>query len=146
VGKVISKRATLAALAAIATSGPAHANVTISSATTQNMNCSAGVCVPTATDAVLNANALETMIASGNVKVTTTGPGVQANNIHAKTTLSWQNANTLALDAYQFDHERDSQRSGRQFPLNTRLGRLECSSGRHRFTVHELVFRRTSTV
>ena len=51
---MIIKRTALAVLAAIAASAPAGADVTISTAATQNMTCSGGVCVPTATDAVLN--------------------------------------------------------------------------------------------
>ena len=56
---MISKRAALAALAVVAASGPAHANVTISSAATQNMSCAGGTCTPTVNKAVLNASDLE---------------------------------------------------------------------------------------
>lgn len=95
------KRPALAALAAIAVSGPANAAVTVSNASTQNMTCGGGVCAPTSTDATLNVADLETLLASGNVKVTTTGSGVQGDNIDVKTGLSWSSANSLALDAYQ---------------------------------------------
>ena len=36
------------------------------------MSCSAGVCAPTATDAVLNVTDLENLLASGNVSVVAT--------------------------------------------------------------------------
>ncbi|HEX4078445.1 MAG TPA: hypothetical protein VHX61_06185, partial [Rhizomicrobium sp.] len=80
---------------------PAQADVVVSSAATQDMSCSNGVCAPTATDAVLNVSDLETMLASGNVEVTTTGSGkVQANNIDVDAALSWSTANMLSLDAF----------------------------------------------
>ncbi|HLY06186.1 MAG TPA: ZmpA/ZmpB/ZmpC family metallo-endopeptidase-related protein [Rhizomicrobium sp.] len=98
---MFSKRAALAILAAIGASATAHADVTISPAATENMTCMAGVCFPTATDAVLNVSDLETLLASGNVTVTTTGSGVQANNITIAAPLTWPSPNTLALDAYK---------------------------------------------
>ncbi|HEY1614826.1 MAG TPA: hypothetical protein VGF97_14160 [Rhizomicrobium sp.] len=81
--------------------GTAHADVTISSAATSNMNCSAGVCTPTSSSAVLNAGDLETLLASGNVMVTTTGSGVQATNIVIDVAVSWSSTNAMTLDAYQ---------------------------------------------
>ena len=78
----------------------ALADVTISSDATQNMSCSNGVCAPTASDAVLNVNDLETLLASGSVTVTTTGSGVQANNIGVAANLGWS-TNALTLDAYK---------------------------------------------
>jgi hypothetical protein len=78
----------------------AVADVTISSDATQNMNCADGVCAPTAADAVLNVGDLQNLLASGDVTVTTTGAGVQANNITAEAKFGWS-ANTLALDAFQ---------------------------------------------
>lgn len=98
---MISKRAAFAALAAIAASAPAHAAVTISTATTQNMSCSGGVCTPTATHAVLNVTDLENLLASGNVTVTTSGSGgVQARNIRIRAPFGWTSAGELMLDAY----------------------------------------------
>ncbi|HEX3666074.1 MAG TPA: GLUG motif-containing protein [Rhizomicrobium sp.] len=78
----------------------ARADVTISTDATANMSCSAGVCQPTAADAVLNAGDLQNLLASGNVTVTTTGSGVQATNIDVSGKLRWS-ADTLTLDAYQ---------------------------------------------
>jgi hypothetical protein len=80
--------------------GIAGAAVTISSQPTQNMNCAGGVCAPTAKDAVLNADDLQNMLASGNATVTTTGSGVQANDITVKAPVSWNTGSALTLDAY----------------------------------------------
>ncbi len=79
---------------------PAHADVAISSASTQNMTCSAGICAPTSADAVLNNGDLETMLASGNVTIVTTGTGVQADNIDLTAAVDWTSSSTLTLDAY----------------------------------------------
>ncbi len=80
----------------------AYAQVVISSGKTQNMTCSGSVCAPTAASAVLNVGTLETMLASGNAEVTTTGSGgVQASNIVSSTALSWSTTYALTLDAYQ---------------------------------------------
>jgi len=91
-------RATSVLILAAATA--AQADVTISSDATQNISCSDGICQPTASDAVLNIGDLETLLAAGNLTVTTTGSGVQANNIDVTTKLGWS-ANALTLDAYQ---------------------------------------------
>ena len=61
----------------------------ISNAQTQDMHCADGVCAPTASDAVLNAGELQTLLASGNVQVTATGSGVQADNIDLHEALRW---------------------------------------------------------
>jgi The GLUG motif len=81
---------------------PAEARLTISSAPTKNMTCSAGVCSPTQTTAVLNVADLKRMLKSRNMTVTTTGSGsVQANDIVVATALAWSSANTLTLTALQ---------------------------------------------
>lgn len=77
----------------------ANASVNISSKATQNMSCSGGVCAPTAVNATLNVGDLETMLASGNTTVTTTGSGVQAKSIMVRAPLSWSSSATLTLDA-----------------------------------------------
>ncbi len=90
----------LAATAALAlAAAPAHAAVTISSDATQNMSCSNGVCAPTAAKAVLNAGDLETLLASGNATVTTSGQGVQAHDIDVKAPVTWSSTSVLTLDA-----------------------------------------------
>src|SRR5579862_4771195 len=99
---MISKHAALAALMATAASAPAHAAVTISTAATQNMSCSNGTCVPTATQAVLNASDLESDLSEfGNVRVMTTGSGVEANNIVVKAAFSSPDSTSLTLDAHK---------------------------------------------
>lgn len=95
------KFAAVVALAAIVGSVSAHADVTISADPTQNMTCSGGVCVPTATDAVLNVTDLENFLASGNLTIDTTGLGIQANNIDITAPFSWSAASSLTLDAFQ---------------------------------------------
>jgi hypothetical protein len=92
--------ATTAALIAL-TASASHAAVTISSGATSNMSCANGICAPTATDAVLNVGDLESLLASGNVEVTTTGSGgVQASDIAVSAGLAWNSGTTLTLDAY----------------------------------------------
>ena len=90
----------IAAALALAATG-AHADVVISSGATQNMSSSAGVCAPTAASAVLNANDLETLLAAGNVEVTTTGSNVQATDIRVVAPLGWSSARVLALDSFR---------------------------------------------
>ncbi|HLY05720.1 MAG TPA: GLUG motif-containing protein [Rhizomicrobium sp.] len=88
------------ALACLASS--ANAAVTISSDTTTNMDCSAGVCAPTESKAVLNVTDLEDLLGSGGVQVTTTGAGgVQAKDITVAAAISWSNQNGLSLDAHR---------------------------------------------
>ncbi|MGH6890380.1 MAG: hypothetical protein ACREHF_14500 [Rhizomicrobium sp.] len=77
----------------------AQAAVIVSSDATQNMTCANGVCAPTASKAVLNAGDLETLLASGNVEVTTTGEGVQARDITIKAPVTWSSGSVLTLDA-----------------------------------------------
>jgi hypothetical protein len=89
-------------LAVLSLASPAFGALTISSAATQDMSCSAGVCAPTATDAVLNATDLENLLASGNLTVTTTGSGgVQAGDIEVEARFDWSGASGLVLDAYR---------------------------------------------
>src|SRR5579862_1904209 len=99
---MICKRAAFVTLAALAAWAPANAAVTISSHETQNMNCSGGVCSPTATKAVLNVGDLTTMLASGSVTDTTRGSGgIQSEDIDLAAPLSWSSNATLKLDAYR---------------------------------------------
>ncbi len=89
-------------IAAAALIAPAaQAAVIISSGATQNMSCSSGVCVPTASKAVLNAGDLESLLASGNATVTTTGQGVQAHDIDVKAPVGWSSTSVLTLDAHR---------------------------------------------
>jgi len=88
------------AAASVAATG-AHGAVAISSGTTKDMVCSAGVCSPTSADAVLNTGDLETLLATGNVEVTTTGSGVQADNILVSKAFHWVNSARLTLQAHR---------------------------------------------
>jgi hypothetical protein len=74
----------------------AHATVVISNGATQHMSCSAGVCAPTAKNAVLNAGDLQGMLAASDVKVVT---GSGATDIHVTAPVSWTSASRLTLDA-----------------------------------------------
>ena len=79
---------------------PASSQVVISTAATQNISCAGGVCAPTADGANLNVNDLETMLASGNLEITTIGSGVLVNDIQVMAGFSWSTANSLTLNAY----------------------------------------------
>jgi hypothetical protein len=79
----------------------AQAAITVSSQSTQNMACANGLCEPTAKQAVLNVGDLEGFLASGNLTVTTTGAGVQADDIRVSSALVWSNSSTLSLQAHR---------------------------------------------
>jgi hypothetical protein len=99
---VIGTRTALAALVSVAAMTPAHAAVVISTAATQNMRCSGGVCAPTATKAVLNVTDLENDLSQlGNVTVMTTGNGIEANNIVVRAAFSSPDSTSLTLDAHK---------------------------------------------
>lgn len=76
----------------------AHADLFISSAPTNNVNCSGGICVPTAKKAVLNAAELAAMLASGDVTVES---GSDAKDIVIGAALGWTSASRLTLDSYR---------------------------------------------
>ena len=75
----------------------AGASVTVSSQPTKHMSCSAGVCSPTRKGAVLNVTDLASMLASGDVTLTS---GSLAQDIEIKAALSWVSSSHLTLDAY----------------------------------------------
>jgi len=82
----------------LAMPGAAHAMLQISKHKTQNMDCSGGVCTPTAQDAVLNVNDLTALLAAGDVKVFAES---SANNIKVLAPFSWANRSMLTLNAYK---------------------------------------------
>jgi len=84
--------------AIVCAASDASATVTISSDRTKNMNCSGGVCAPTAKNATLNAKDLANMLATSDVKVFTGNNG--AVNIQISASFSWVSATTLTLEAY----------------------------------------------
>ena len=100
---VTARHATVASIAVVLCMAPAaHAAATISSAATQNMSCTGGVCSPTAKNAVLNVGDLTTMLASGSVSVNT-GTGSlaqQVQNIVVSAGFSWSSSSSLTLEAY----------------------------------------------
>jgi hypothetical protein len=80
-----------------------YAAITISSEASKNLNCSGGVCSPTAKNAVLNVGDLTSMLASGNVTVNT-GTGAlaaQVKDIIVASTFNWASASSLTLDAFR---------------------------------------------
>src|ERR1700733_964898 len=91
--------AILAGATALFIAAPAQAAVFLSKQPTSNMSCSGGVCTPTAATAVLNVSQLETLLASGNVTIST--GGAEASDIISDVSLTWASANTLTLDAYR---------------------------------------------
>ena len=79
---------------------PCQASITISGGATHYMNCSGGVCSPTADKAILNVADLEKLLESGSTTVTTTGSGgIQAGDIFVAAALTWTSTNALTLDA-----------------------------------------------
>ena len=88
-----------AAAIAAASAGNVQAAVVISRQPTQNMSCADGVCQPVAAHAVLNTGDLETLLAAGNLKVTTKGAGVQAKTIRIADGFGWSTPNALSLVA-----------------------------------------------
>lgn len=87
----------LLSAAAIFYFSPAHADVEVSTKPTQNMSCSGGVCTPTAKKAVLSADDLEEMLASGNTTIRSTA---QNPDIRLDASLSWSGVSRLTLDSY----------------------------------------------
>jgi hypothetical protein len=105
----------VAALLTIISSAPVHADVVISKNATQNMSCSAGVCSPTATEAVLNVTDLENMLKAGDLEVTSRGGGKSANAraIDINTPVGWASAHTLTLSTSHFGVHRRISVTGR---------------------------------
>src|SRR3954453_21002671 len=84
--------------ACLAFASRAHAMLNISNHKTQNMDCSGGVCTPTAQNAVLNVHDLTGMLAAGDLKIVAGGEAV---NIKITAPFSWANRSKLTLSAYQ---------------------------------------------
>jgi hypothetical protein len=90
------KRLALCVLAFAMLAGPAEAYVAISSGATAHMSCSAGICSPTAKNAVLNVSDLEAMLAGGDVTVETANG---AETIAIVAPLTWASASRLTLSS-----------------------------------------------
>jgi hypothetical protein len=84
------------AAAALLPAAPARGSVQISADPTNNMNCTAGVCTPTAKNADLNASDLANMLSAGDVKVQTANGAV---TITVTAPFSWTSTHRLTLDA-----------------------------------------------
>ena len=98
---VVRGTASISALALmLLLTAPCQASIAISTGATRSMNCSGGVCSPTADKAVLNVADLEKLLESGATTVTTTGSGgIQAGDIFVSAALTWTSTNALTLDA-----------------------------------------------
>jgi len=80
-------------LAAIPT---ARADLVISAAPTSNVACGSGACTATASSAVLNVASLRTMLAAGDVSVST---GSVASGLDIQAPVAWSSAHSLTLSA-----------------------------------------------
>jgi hypothetical protein len=88
-----------AALSLLGASSTAQAEVLISNGTATNIACVSGVCTPTKKTAILSVTQLESLLAAGNVTVTTDGS--LSANIVVNSALNWASSHSLTLDAYQ---------------------------------------------
>jgi len=88
----------VAILGVLLISGPASAAVTISTDPTSKMHCTAGVCTPTAADAVLNVKKLAHLLSAGSVTIES---GSVAQDIVVAASIQWVNNNGLEFDAYR---------------------------------------------
>jgi hypothetical protein len=86
-----------AIMAFLAASSSVQADVVISTGATSNVICASGICTPTSANAVLNVGDLQTLLASGNVKLAAAGEPV---DVDITAPLSWVSTNTLTLDSY----------------------------------------------
>lgn len=92
----------IAGLAAAQWPTVASAALVISSGTTKHMHCTAGRCTATQDTAVLNVSDLESMLAAGDIKVSTgAGSFAKTNDISVKAELAWGTASRLTLYAFR---------------------------------------------
>lgn len=85
-------------LTAASMAGAASAAVTISTDATSHMKCLAGLCKPTATDAVLNVKKLIHLL---NTESVTIESGSTAKDIVVSASVQWVHNSALVLDAYR---------------------------------------------
>jgi hypothetical protein len=90
--------ADLTAAIVIGLAVPAQAALKISAAETKNMDCSNGVCIATAKNAVLNIGDLGTLLAASDVTVKALKKSL---DIEVAAPFSWSGSNRLALVAYR---------------------------------------------
>jgi hypothetical protein len=85
-------------LAMLIMGASARADLVVSLGATANVACGSGTCTATAKNAVLNVGTLQSMLASGNVTVTT---GTMTNRLVIHAPLTWSSKNTLSLHGQQ---------------------------------------------
>jgi hypothetical protein len=95
----ITKTCALALLGLVLACSTAQADLSISNKPTQNMSCNAGVCTPTAKNAVLNVGELTNMLAAGDLTVKSGNGDGTAAAITIADGFSWTNSSRLTLDA-----------------------------------------------
>lgn len=83
---------------ALAMASEARAALTISTAPTQNVNCSDGACTATAENAVLNVTDLKNLLATGSLYVRS---GQLAQDIRVNAEIAWANDNGLLFYSYR---------------------------------------------
>lgn len=76
----------------------AHADLVISKGQTSNVNCSGGICIATAANAVLNVKDLKALLQKADLKVVS---GSAAQDITVSVPFKWTNPFRLTLDAYR---------------------------------------------
>ncbi len=89
----------LISLSWLALGGSAHADFSISKKPTQNVSCNAGVCTPTAVDAVLNVDDLTNLLASGDVTVESSDDLNTPGGIDIVAAVRWSSNTRLTLSA-----------------------------------------------
>jgi len=85
--------------ALVVSAGIARADFLISKDSTQNISCDAGVCTPTAKNAVLNVDDLTNMLAKGNITVQTSDDLNTPGGIEIIDGFSWTSASRLTISA-----------------------------------------------
>lgn len=75
---------------------PAHATLNLSTKPTKNMSCSAGECIATAADAVMNVDDLAAMLATSDMRVVTDGEFFQ--DIEILSPMAWASSHALSLE------------------------------------------------
>lgn len=85
------------ALAAVLFALPAQATLNLSNRPTKNMDCSGGVCMATAANAVLNVDDLASMLATSDIEVVT--DGLFAQDIEVTAPVTWMGSHALSLES-----------------------------------------------
>lgn len=78
--------------------GGAHAQLTVSSGSTDGVNCTSGVCTTTKAKATLNVTQLQGLLASSDVQLK---PGSLSQDIVIAAAVFWTSSHRLTLDGYR---------------------------------------------